>query len=101
MEIATRLFSRQPWVDPMTETDRRGRHLPNERTSCRLDDRTREFEAQGDVTPLLMTEIRQDRNGIQTEPISAEIEMDVIKTRFVSDYYNIFDTSSSLQHRRS
>jgi hypothetical protein len=84
----------------MTETDRRGRHLPDERPSCRLDDWTGEFEAQDDVTQLLMTEIRQDRNDVQTELISAEIEMDVIKTRFASDFDKIFDGSASPQVKR-
>ena len=84
----------------MTETDRRGLHLPNDRTSYRLDDRTREFEAQDDVTQLLMTEIEQDRNSIQTRLISAEIELDVIKTRFADDFDKIFDESASPQVRR-
>jgi hypothetical protein len=84
----------------MTETDCRGLHLPNDRTSCRLDDRTREFEAQDDETQLLMTEIEQDRNSIKTRLISAEIELDVIKTRFAGDFDKIFDGSASPQVRR-
>jgi hypothetical protein len=47
-----------------------------------------------------MTEIRQDRNDVQTELISAEIEMDVIKTRFANDFHKIFDGSASPQVKR-